>query len=625
MSPRPPIFISAVSRELRSARQLVANTLTFLGYEPVWQEIFGTESGDLRAILRQQIDQCKGVVQVVGQCYGAEPPTPDAQLGRVSYTQYEALYARERGKKVWYLFIDETFPINAHEREPDELRGLQAAYRSRLQSDTHVFHPLTSNEALEASVLKLRDDLTRLRRGAKRWAGGVAVMLIVIASLVIWLVRGQSEAARKMQETEKTLNTVSIEITKLRQGIMEYAQIDAQISGVNKRKSETEIQELIYAELGNRLHVDPKILREKLPQFAEELRRAPDASTYEKANAALVAGHYQEAEHLFRSVIEELTRVLGPGHPDTLAGRAKLVYALARQTKYADAETEAREVSRLRGIVLGPEHVDTLNSRYFLADALIRQGEYAEAESLYREMIPVIERVLGIEDPLTLHARLGLATALGVQDKNLEAEALYREVIKLDEKVCGPEHEDTWVARQNLATTLQAEHKYPEAEAEYRDVIKIAQKVVGPEHPDTLITRNNLAELLDDEGNFAEAEAECRQIIGLEEKTLGPESLVTLNGRGNLAVALIGLSKFADAEVQYKDVLKLMERVLGFEHPDTLAYTTKCATGLSRQNKIEEAMEIARGGEERARKLLGPDNPSTLKYTKLVQDLEAKR
>ena len=99
MSPRPLIFVSAVSRELRSARQLVANTLTFLGYEPVWQDIFGTEGGDLRAMLRQQIDQCKGVVQLVGQCYGAEPPIADNHYGRISYTQFEALYARERGRK----------------------------------------------------------------------------------------------------------------------------------------------------------------------------------------------------------------------------------------------------------------------------------------------------------------------------------------------------------------------------------------------------------------------------------------------------------------------------------------------------------------------------------------------
>jgi hypothetical protein len=196
MSPRPTIFISAVSKELRNARQLVANTLIFLGYEPVWQDIFGTETGDLREMLRQQIDQCKGVVQLVGQCYGAEPPTPDPEFGRVSYTQFEALYARKRGKKVWYLFMDEAFPIDAHEPEPEEMRHLQRAYRNTLKADTHLFHPLASREALEAGVLKLRDDLTQLRRGAKRWAVGVAALLGLIAILVVWLVLSQRESGK---------------------------------------------------------------------------------------------------------------------------------------------------------------------------------------------------------------------------------------------------------------------------------------------------------------------------------------------------------------------------------------------------------------------------------------------
>src|SRR3954465_8470476 len=142
MSPRPTIFISAVSLELRSARQLVANTLTFLGYEPVWQDVFGTETGDLRAVLREKIDRCKGVVQLVGQAYGVEPPTPDPEFGRVSFTQYEALYARKRGKKVWYLFIDENFPIDSTEPEPAELQQLQSSYRNVLKADTHLFHPL---------------------------------------------------------------------------------------------------------------------------------------------------------------------------------------------------------------------------------------------------------------------------------------------------------------------------------------------------------------------------------------------------------------------------------------------------------------------------------------------------
>src|SRR5450631_4656075 len=198
MSPRPTIFISAVSKELRSARQLVANTLTFLGYEPVWQDIFGTEGGDLRQMLRTQIDQCKGVVQLVGQCYGAEPPAPDPQFGRVSYTQYEALYARQRGKKVWYLFIDETFPVDACEGEPEELRELQAVYRRRLQSDAHLYHPLNSPAALEASVLKLRDDLVRLRRGVKQWAAGMAILLVISVGLGLFLLYSQRETTKRV-------------------------------------------------------------------------------------------------------------------------------------------------------------------------------------------------------------------------------------------------------------------------------------------------------------------------------------------------------------------------------------------------------------------------------------------
>ena len=136
----------------------------FLGYEPVWQDIFGTEGGDLREVLRKQIDECNGVVQLVGKCYGAEPPQSDEKFGRVSYTQYEALYAREQGKKVWYLFIDEHFPA------ADQSQRSYVNCRRHIASastDTHLFHPLANNEALEARVLKLRDELSRLRRGVK--------------------------------------------------------------------------------------------------------------------------------------------------------------------------------------------------------------------------------------------------------------------------------------------------------------------------------------------------------------------------------------------------------------------------------------------------------------------------
>jgi len=188
MMPRPRVFISTVTKELKSARQLVANTLQFLGYEPEWQDIFGTEQGDLRAMLRQRIDRCKGVVQIVGQCYGAEPHTPDDEFGRVSYTQYETLYARQRNKKIWYLILDEDFPCDPHDPEPEELRDLQRAYRERVRRDTHLHHRLSNEDALKNRVLEIRRELVRLRREAQAWAAGVVGILLVILTLVVWLV-----------------------------------------------------------------------------------------------------------------------------------------------------------------------------------------------------------------------------------------------------------------------------------------------------------------------------------------------------------------------------------------------------------------------------------------------------
>lgn len=221
MNARPTIFVSTVTKELRGARQLVANTLTFLGYEPVWQDIFGTETGDLRQMLREKIDGCKGLVQIVGYAYGAEPMVADEEFGRVSYTQYEALYARKKGIKVWYLFIDEKFPGDPFDPEPEELRNLQAEYRKGLKADTHLFHELKTHEALEAGVLKLRDDLAVMRRSAKRWAFAIVGLLVIITGLSVWLIKGQDdtkdavgETKRAVDDAKKSVEDVAAEVRK---------------------------------------------------------------------------------------------------------------------------------------------------------------------------------------------------------------------------------------------------------------------------------------------------------------------------------------------------------------------------------------------------------------------------
>src|SRR5580700_5103195 len=246
MSPRPAIFISAVSRELKSARQLVANTLTFLGYEPEWQDIFGTEEGDLREMLRRRIDSCKGVVQLVGECYGAEPPSIDEKFGRVSYTQYEALYAGSKGKKVWYLFLDESFPTEPHEEEDEEKRKLQGEYRARLKADVHLYHPLGSREGLEASVLKLRDDLSRLRRGVKRWAACVTAFLVLSVGLSLWVLQSQQHSSEQQQQTNQQLEALQAKFDKLKQGVSAFAEVQNKVRQEQPGQKPEELEQHTY-------------------------------------------------------------------------------------------------------------------------------------------------------------------------------------------------------------------------------------------------------------------------------------------------------------------------------------------------------------------------------------------
>ena len=162
MDARPHIFISATSADLRDARDRAAKAIHTLGGTPVWEDTFPTDGGDLRQVLRDKIDPCQLLLQLVGHRYGAEPRVIDPAHGRVSYTQFEARYARERKIKVIYLLLAPAYPTAACPPEPDALRHLQLAYRQSILASDDLFHGTTGGRdgipnpvELENHVLKI--------------------------------------------------------------------------------------------------------------------------------------------------------------------------------------------------------------------------------------------------------------------------------------------------------------------------------------------------------------------------------------------------------------------------------------------------------------------------------------
>jgi tetratricopeptide (TPR) repeat protein len=617
VTPRPLIFVSAVSRELRNARQLVANTLTFLGYQPVWQEIFGTESGDLREMLRKQIDQCKGVVQLVGICYGAEPPTPDEEFGRVSYTQYEALYARKRGKKVWYLFIDENFPREPCEAEPEELKKLQAEYRSRLQADSHLFHSLVSQEALEAGVLKLRDDLTQLRRGVKRWALAVTALLVFVSVAAIWLMQAQHRQGRAIRTQGEQVSVIVDRYQKMQQALERLAEVETQTKEPGVKLTPEEQRARAYAVLEKDLGLPAGSLARELPGFALELYQRTDTTPLMRARAAYALGKFDEAQKLsLEGAAQDLKSYEAAQRvQDDRRKSAIESYKLAGQSaqkliQYDAAMSHFRDAEKLTDHDRQPEEWASLQQE--IANLFVAQGKYGDAERAFRAVIEVRARVLGPEHPDTLDSRHRLIYPLSRQTKYGEAEAEAREVLKLREKVLGPEHIDTLVSRYALAEPLVDQGKYAEAEALYREVIRLVEKVLGPEHPRTLAARVGLATVLGDEGRNAEAEPLYREIIKLDEKVYGPEHPFTLNDRQDLATALQANGEYREAEKQYRNVIAIDQKLVGPEHPDTLICRNNLAELLDDEGKYAEAEAECREIIAVEEKALGPDSQLTL-------------
>jgi serine/threonine protein kinase len=452
------------------------------------------------------------------------------------------------------------------------------------------------------------------------------------------------------------------EIAKLRQSVMQFAQLEAQIC----QPGEKQRQEEVYLELSKQLGIDVAWLQGALPPFAASLKDSPGASNYERANAAYVARDYEEAEQLALSAATEARKRTPPNTKGfiqalELAGLsaqaaiqfprawqhfkdaevltdptrdaeewAKLQDAIATllfdQGKYREAEQLFRRVIAVRARAMGPEHVDTLASRHRLVYVLNEEEKHEEAETEARQVVTLREKILGSEHPDTLLSRYNLASALYHSGKYVQAEELYRKVVAADERVIGPEHPRTLAARIGLANTLNDQGKYKEAIDAYRSVIKLDNKAYGPEHPITLNDRMDLATALQADHQYAKAEAEYREVIALQTRVLGPEHAHTLNTRNNFAELLDDAGKYGAAENECHQILELEKKAVGPNHRLTLNTRANLAVALLYQGKLDDAQaeiaEVTRLMDEN----LGVGYPDTVNFTvKFATGLAAQK
>ena len=273
------IFISAVSRELGTVRQIVKKGLEDNGYHAVEQDNFEPDYRDLVDKLRKKIDSCDAVVHIAGHCYGAEPRNRPEDAPRRSYTQLEYDIANELGLPVYVFLTGDAFPSDPHKPESDELRALQEAHRQRLTSTGRDYSRVGATEQLDQRIRSLQLKVERLEgelqqvdekvaatgSRLKRWLSAVAALVLIVLAVggvIAW-----------RQHVENTRQEIA-----RRKAAEEFAKAEQarQAAEADRKERETVriVQQEIAERLLNKLLVDKKITPEDARRQA--LQELPD-------------------------------------------------------------------------------------------------------------------------------------------------------------------------------------------------------------------------------------------------------------------------------------------------------------------------------------------------------------
>jgi transposase-like protein len=129
------------------------------------------------------------------------------------------------------------------------------------------------------------------------------------------------------------------------------------------------------------------------------------------------------------SLAADQERILGAGHPDTLASRDNLGASYRMAGRADEAIALHEQTLAAGGRVLGADHPDTLASRNNLALAYRAAGRTDEAIALHEQTLAARGRVLGADHPSTLASRNNLALAYRAVGRTDEAIALNKQTM----------------------------------------------------------------------------------------------------------------------------------------------------------------------------------------------------
>ncbi|HXF49995.1 MAG TPA: tetratricopeptide repeat protein, partial [Verrucomicrobiae bacterium] len=145
------------------------------------------------------------------------------------------------------------------------------------------------------------------------------------------------------------------------------------------------------------------------------------------------------AESLCRQSLSIREKTAGPHSPAARQALDNLVYILARQEKYAAAESLTQRAATMLARFKNLYPLETANYLNSQGTFCHLQGKFTRAESLFQSALALREKNMGPDDPAVVKTLDNLAETRKSQKKYEGLDSLYERMIAAMEKNSGPQ------------------------------------------------------------------------------------------------------------------------------------------------------------------------------------------
>eukprot|EP00397_Hematodinium_sp_SG-2012_P003745 GEMP01003753.1.p1 GENE.GEMP01003753.1~~GEMP01003753.1.p1 ORF type:complete len:989 (+),score=275.82 GEMP01003753.1:58-3024(+) len=317
---------------------------------------------------------------------------------------------------------------------------------------------------------------------------------------------------------------------------------------------------------------------------------------------------------LQKATLKTMAPVSSPRASYRVATEDDLAYALVRQNysfplgendRVHEAETTLKCVRQDLQRILGPEHPNTLLAMNNYGVSLKTSRNLQEAEKILSEVMELREKVLGPDDVETLESYCNLGMTQKIARKYKEAWEAQSHAYEKRVALLGEKHQDTLDSEYYMALWMLDNANTTEAARLMQRCIKGYKELFGDMHPAQYHSISALGIIIASENKEEESLKFFELALAGLERIFGERNLQFLLVLQNTGIQQFNSGFYEAALETYKRALNGYTAVCGHAHPHSVWIATQMGMCYHQIGKINEGIpyfDWARDGFEQMRK-----------------------